>query len=60
MSAKIRMRRRVTSGNIKDPELHRERLTDIQMRRQVVWAITLVVACGITFVAVSLAMHFAG
>ena len=28
MAGRIRIRRRLTSGDIKDPELHRERITD--------------------------------
>jgi len=56
MAARIQVRRRVTSGNIKDPELHRERLSDIQMKRQAFWTVTVVVVGSIAFIAVSVAM----
>ena len=60
MGARIQLRRRVTSGNIKDPELHRERITDIQMKRQAIWTVTLVVVGSIAFIAMSVAMQLGG
>ena len=57
MAGRIRIRRRLTSGDIKDPELHRERITNIQMKRQALWTVTLVVLGSIAFIAVSVAMQ---
>jgi len=57
MPGRIHIRRRLTSGNIKDPDLHRERITDIQMKRQAFWTMTLVVVGSIAFIAVVVAMQ---
>lgn len=56
MGARIRLRRRVTSGVIKDPELHQERLTDIRLRREVVATIVSVVIGAFVFLVVAAAM----
>ena len=56
MTVKIRMRRRVTSGNIKDPELHQERVNDVQARRQAAWTVTLFVAGVVAFLAITAAL----
>ncbi len=54
MSARIRLRRRVTSGNIKDPELHQERITDLQLRRQAFWSVTLIAIGAAVFLMVTM------
>lgn len=57
MRPRIQVRHRVNSGNIKDPDLHQERLTDIRMKRQAFWTVTLVVVGSIAFTAMSMVIR---
>ena len=46
MSARIQIRRRVNSGNIHDEGLHRQRIADLEARREAAWGV-LSVAVGV-------------
>lgn len=51
MRTKVQIRKRLTSGNVKDPELHEQRIRDIEQRRAVRQVLALVLAGAIAFVA---------
>ena len=56
MPRSVKFRRRVTSGNIKDPELHQQRLANMQRSREATWTITVVLAGAVAIVAVAIVM----
>lgn len=59
MKPKIRVRRRITSGDIRDPELEAQRIKDIEQKREAVQTITWVLAGAVAFVAFAIIMALA-
>lgn len=55
MPKKLTVKRRVTSGDIPNSELQEQRMSDLEMRRQVAWAVTLVAVGLVVFLAVCIA-----
>ena len=60
MKGRVQIRRRLTSGNIRDPDLHQQRLLDIERRRDAFWTITLVLTGGVAFATVAVVMSLTG
>lgn len=59
MGTHIKVRRRYTSGNIKDPELHEQRVINIEKTREVIMTIAMVIVGVIVFAAVVICLAIA-
>ncbi len=55
MSTRIKVRRRVTSGDIKDPELHKQRIINIEKTREFMLTLAVVGIGVIVFFVVVIA-----
>ena len=51
MRTKVQIRKRLTSGNVKDPELHEKRIREIEQRRAFRQVLGWALAGAIAFVA---------
>lgn len=56
MKTRVTIRKRLVSGNLKDPELHQQRIYDIQQRREILRVLALVAAGAVAFMTAALVM----